>query len=103
MFVDVIQTMIDLAREKTQTVEGKCLLARFRIARNGTRTCPETIAVAGYFGLVTGVTENGEFLSEETLEDLGEQLQQLARMCPGEVLVFADEPSYDEKTEQFDV
>ena len=103
MFTELIQTLLDLAGEKTRTVEGKRLLSGCRVARNGTRSQPETVAVAGFFGLVTGITEDGEFLTEETLEDLGEQLRQLAQRCPGEVLVFTDRTPYDEDAQQFDV
>lgn len=102
MFTELIQTLLDLANEKTRTVEGKRLLAGCRIARNGTRTCPESVAVAGYFGSVTGLTEDGDFLTEDTLEDLGEQLREIATECPDEVLVFSEEQPYDEKGEQFE-
>jgi hypothetical protein len=103
MFFELLTTLLDLAEEKVQTVEGKQLLAEYRVAWNGTKTQPDTVAVAGYMEVIEGHTENGRFLREESLKELGQQLSDLARSFAGEVLVLSGQPPFDEEAGQFEV
>jgi len=102
MFFELLTTLIDLAEDNVHTVEGKRHLLEYRVAWHGTKTHPETVAVAGYMGVVEGHTEDGEFRREDGLKQLGEQLHDMARRFAGEVLVLPDQPPFNEETGQFD-
>jgi hypothetical protein len=103
MFFELLTTLLDLAEDKVQTVEGERLLAEYRVAWNGTKTHPETVAIAGFMGVVEGHTGDGRALREESLKELGQQLSDLARWFPGEVLVLPGQPPFDEDTGRFGV